>query len=387
MAVTIHQYPQFITPSDNPMVFTFSSNQTAQANFSFYVDVYINGNLIKTEQVYPTNGIYARYDISAWCSNYCDMPSLSSSLTADAENTCFYQIQVFDNYGTPPTNQSSATSTLQYAYKAGLDNDAFADYDYTLYNTDSGSGKLFVTDFPRGTSEYPFMRRTDNQNYLMLMNNLTNFTLTIRLVPASGFPVTYSAAQTTNTNVFTMVNVGIDSLIANTTLTQANINAASYMLVYISGVTEQYRIDFDDSCVFPRAKRIHWLSQLGGIDSYSFNLISRTSAKISSNGYQRVFGEWNGNAWEFNKTRSTDVDFVKTVQPMLKVESDWLDGDVQHWLTQNLFTALYVAEEGDGELIERKIKADGYEWMYNDNDMLFKETITLYLPEYKTLVL
>jgi len=387
MAVTIHQLPQSVSPSDNPMVFTFSSDQTAQDNFSYIVDVYINGTLIKTEQIFPTNGIYARYDISAWCSNYCERPELTSSLVADAGNSCYYQIQVWENYGTPPSNQAQATSTLQYAYKAGLDDYDFIDYDYTDYSITAGTDNLFMTQFPRDSGEYPFMRRTDSQYYLALMTHLTNITLTIRLVPASGFPVTYSAAQTTNTNVVTMINVGIDSLIANTTLTQTDIDNASYMLVYVSGVTEQFRIDFDDSCEFPRAKRVHFLTQIGGVDSYSFNLISRHSAKISSNGYKRVFGEWSGSAWEFNKSRSTTVDFAKTVVPMSTIESDWLNGDVQHWLTKNLFTSVYVATESGDDLAEAKIKADSYDWKYNDNDMLFNERIKLIEPEYKTMVL
>jgi hypothetical protein len=104
-------------------------------------------------------------------------------------------------------------------------------------------------------------------------------------------------------------------------------------------------------------------------------------------GYKRLFGEWNGSAFEFNRSRSTTVDFAKTVAPMLTIESDWLTEDVQHWLTQNLYTSLYVATEDNGELVEAKIKADSYKWMYSDNDMLFNERIKLIEPEYKTMVL
>jgi hypothetical protein len=125
----------------------------------------------------------------------------------------------------------------------------------------------------------------------------------------------------------------------------------------------------------------------GGVDTFSFNLISRHNAKISSNEYKRLFGEWNGSSFEFNNTRSTTVDFAKTVVPMLTCESDWLNEDVQHWLTKNLYTSLYVAVEEDDELRELKIKADSYDWKYNDNDMLFNERIKLIEPEYKTMVL
>ena len=72
---------------------------------------------------------------------------------------------------------------------------------------------------------------------------------------------------------------------------------------------------------------------------------------------------------------------------MMMIESDWLTEDVQHWLVKNLFTSLYVATEGDGELIEAKIMAEGYDWMYQDNDMLFNEKIKLIEAEYNTMIL
>jgi len=39
MAVTIYDEPQLIAPAGNPLVFTFSSDQTAQPNFSFVVEL------------------------------------------------------------------------------------------------------------------------------------------------------------------------------------------------------------------------------------------------------------------------------------------------------------------------------------------------------------
>jgi hypothetical protein len=52
MAVTIYDEPQLIAPAGNPLVFTFSSNQTAQDNFSFIVELYINSSLHSTHQVF-----------------------------------------------------------------------------------------------------------------------------------------------------------------------------------------------------------------------------------------------------------------------------------------------------------------------------------------------
>jgi len=52
MAVTFHDIPQKYAPSDNPVTYRFSSNQTAGANFSFLVETYINGAVVATDKVF-----------------------------------------------------------------------------------------------------------------------------------------------------------------------------------------------------------------------------------------------------------------------------------------------------------------------------------------------
>ena len=64
MAVTIQQVPQLYTPSDSPIMWRFSSNQTGQANFSFLVEVYIDAVLDSRHIIFPEVGIYAHFDAS-----------------------------------------------------------------------------------------------------------------------------------------------------------------------------------------------------------------------------------------------------------------------------------------------------------------------------------
>jgi hypothetical protein len=42
MAITFNQIPQVLTPSDNDVMFVFTSNQSAQPNFEFKVEVLVN---------------------------------------------------------------------------------------------------------------------------------------------------------------------------------------------------------------------------------------------------------------------------------------------------------------------------------------------------------
>jgi len=71
MAVTIEQEPQDYSQSGQFMVWTFSSNQTGQANFSYILEVYIAGNLVYTAKVLPTTGIYGFFDASEVAERIC----------------------------------------------------------------------------------------------------------------------------------------------------------------------------------------------------------------------------------------------------------------------------------------------------------------------------
>jgi hypothetical protein len=64
MAITLYDQPQLIAPAGNPLVFTFSSDETAQPNFSFIVQVYINGSLRLTQEVYRQFNTLGRIDVS-----------------------------------------------------------------------------------------------------------------------------------------------------------------------------------------------------------------------------------------------------------------------------------------------------------------------------------
>ncbi len=64
MAVTIYNQPQAIAPAGNPLVFTFSSDQTAQDNFSFIVELYIDSSLVLTQQVFRQFNALSRIDVS-----------------------------------------------------------------------------------------------------------------------------------------------------------------------------------------------------------------------------------------------------------------------------------------------------------------------------------
>ena len=139
MAVTFHQTPDTYTPSDNPVLWTFSSNQTAQPNFAYLVKVYINDTLVANELRFPQNGIYSRFDARDYTSDNCASPAISEDIIVDANNYCTVRITVTERYGDPVADGASTAETNITAFKARFNDWDFIDWtasDY-IYGTDS----------------------------------------------------------------------------------------------------------------------------------------------------------------------------------------------------------------------------------------------------------
>ncbi len=89
MAVTIYDEPQLISPAGNPLVFTFSSDQTAQPNFSFVVELYIDSTLRLTQEVFRQFNTLGRIDVSEAVQS-----TLTSPLVVDGTLTTFYDTAI-----------------------------------------------------------------------------------------------------------------------------------------------------------------------------------------------------------------------------------------------------------------------------------------------------
>ena len=92
MAIIIQQEPDFFTSASNPVIYTFESDETAQANFSYIVELYIDGALHSTHQVFQQSGIYAKFNASEIARGL-----LSSPLVLDGTLVTLYD-SAFDYY-------------------------------------------------------------------------------------------------------------------------------------------------------------------------------------------------------------------------------------------------------------------------------------------------
>ena len=390
MAVTIHKSPQSFTPSDNPVVWVFSSNQTAQANFSYLVEVYINGNLdSQNGPIFPTSGINAWFDAHEITSRSVNKPVITDEPIDDAENYCNVYIKVIERYGSPVASYASATSSTVKVWKAKLSNLDFEAYDATEYVMTGAADVLFVTQFP--SSINPKIR-VDETHRLMLLTNSDPITdVEYNLYDIDGNIIVTDSVTGTFTNPISIINVSPAVIIAETAITLAEFEEAAYYNVLVYPTTANpvmYRIDMNTAKRFSTGKRLHALARFGGVEGFSFDLISRDSSAVASESYQKKFGYIDGQDFIFDTNDGTDIDIAKVETQKLSVESDWLTQLEQHWLVKNFYLspAVYI-ENSNGTLRRVRITNTAFAPGIQENDMLISEKVDLVIGQETSMIL
>lgn len=390
MSVTIHQSPQGFTPSDNPVVWTFSSDQTAQPNFSFLVEVYINGNLdSQNGPIFPSSGINVWFDAHEITSRSCTPPVVTDEPVDDAENYCEVYIKVIERYGSPVTSHADATSSTVKTWKAKLTNEDFEAYDQTDYVMGSATTVMFATQFPSGINP---KIRVDETHRLMLLSNGDIITdVEYELYDSDDVNIVTASVSGTFNNPISILNVSPGVIIDETAITLAQFEAAAYYKINVYATTATvtpYRIDMNQGKRFSTGKRLHTLTKIGCIEGFSFDLIARKSSQVESASYQKKFGYIEGQDFIFDTNKGTEVDIAKIETKSMSLESDWLEETEQHWLIENFYTspAVYL-ENSNGTLRLVKITNTAFAPGIQENDMLIAEKVDIILGTETSMIL
>jgi hypothetical protein len=380
MAVTIYQEPQLISPVNNFLTFTFSSDQTAQDNFSFYVELYINSSFHSAHTIFPENGTYGKFDASQLIKPYCEslIPDGSIEVNYDA-TLAQYAIIVYEKYGTPPITQASATSTTLFAFNGSLRYPDFIQWDYLEYDAASTQDSLFLTSFPR--SEKAYVRDGEAFYLGTFISTPAASTLFIELLDISGNTITSDSFFLLGTNTFTLFNVGPDAIISNTTITQNDFDQCYRYYVYVdyggASSSETFFIYYDHSCARYDVQRLHWLNKFGVWDSFSFSLVSQNSSDISAVNYNRMPGAWNDDQYQYALNNGDKRTLIKRAEDRLLLNSDWMPEAVQNWLVRELYeSAVVYLDLGNNELELLNITNANTVLKQKRKDGLIQEVVT-----------
>jgi hypothetical protein len=381
MAVTIYDEPQLISPAGNPLVFTFSSNQTAQVNFSFVVEVYIDGLLRITQEVFRQFNTLGRIDVSEAVQSTLSNIRITTDIEYDATDSMVeYYIIVYEKYGATPTIQASDTSTTVKAFNGSIEYADYVSWDYTDYDPWQVNYSKFLTYFPRNKRALCGLEENFYLGYFE-QTGVEVATLVVNIVDINNNNTAFAALTLTSTE-FNILNVGPQVLIDNTSLVAADFDDCYYYTVYVEltdKATETFRIYLDSDCKRYETFRLHWLNKLGSFDSFTFGLVSTESATVQSFGYQRDPGVWDGTSYTYPLYAGQKIDFAKTKSEQLVLNSDWINQDVQQWLVKSLYDSpLVYLERDNGTAFEPvKVTNSSYTLKNRRRDGLIQETVSI----------
>jgi hypothetical protein len=388
MAVTIYDEPQDISPAGNPLMFTFSSDETGQDNFSFIIEVFVNAALHSTHQVFRQFGTLSKFDCSGILAS-----TLSSPLIVDGTLTTFYDsainefnIIVYEKYGATPTIQANATSSTRYAFNGSLRHQDWIVFDYQDHNADTNNSTTpitFLSDFPSGNK---FFCGLEERMFLGIFCLDTGVNLRVRLYNSSNTQIATDLVALTLSDLI-VIDASPSTIISETSITQGNFDAAVYYTIEARptggganlGASEAFRIDIDTECKRYETRRLHWLNKFGVWDSFTFSLVSIDSSTVQSYGYQREKGVWDNTSYTYPLYQGEKTTFAKTASDQLILNSDFIKQEVQQWLVRGLYESpvVYLEVEDGTEFEPVNVTNSNYQFKTRRRDGLIQEQITI----------
>ena len=382
MAITIHDQPQLIAPASNPLVFTFSSDQTAQDNFSFIVEVFVDSTMILTQQVFRQFNALSRIDVSGAIETYIRNTIPTTNLELDATDSMVtYAIIVYEKYGDPAITQASATSTTLKAFNGSLEYEDWINFDYAIYDPNQTQDALFLTFFPLTSKRLVGM---DENFYLAFFEQtaVASCDLNIYLLDISGNTIATDFITLTATD-FYILNVGPQVIIDNTSITQIDFDTCYRYVISVSvqGVSfvGPINIYMDLACQRYEPYRLHWLNKLGCWDSFTFGLVSTNTASLDSFDYERDPGVWSGNSYTYPLYSGQKINYTKRKNKQLSLNSDFISEDVQNWLVTSLYDSpvVYLERDNGTDFEIVKVTNKNYKLKTRRTDGLLQEEILI----------
>lgn len=355
MAVTFSQEPLLFTPVSNEMLWAFSSDQTGQPNFSYKVELYIDTALFGTYELYPMQGIYAKFDASEYVRSFLKTHmSLQVDFvceTADQWNTV--GIKVYESYGTPPALEAYATSANVIGFNGALRFDKFVTFNHTNYYLDplNPTNPGWLTYFPLSDKQFTNFADPFHAG-ILAKKSLTSYELQLDIYDITG-ALTYTFIDSVILlERVVMLNISPNTMKLNGWATEPDFDDCYYYEVTLIAtsdidpldvsISQPYRLYLDRSCNrFPEQK-VYWMNKFGVIDQYPLNMLRIDASGIQNYGYQVQRGSWVDNQWSLALTDAEKKSAMKTASDTIILNSDWMKPAVQNWLVRELYESPQV---------------------------------------------
>jgi hypothetical protein len=355
MAISILQEPLLHTPASNEVLWTFSSDQTGQPNFSYKIELYIASALFGTYELYPMFDSYCKFDASEYLRSFLSTHTeyLSGFNWVSVDQAIDMQIVVFESYGTPPALEDSVTSAGNYAFNGALRYEQFNAFDSNDYWLDYTNGitPTFLSYYPADVPQFTPLK---DPFFVGIFANRDNeyYELKLQIFDVTG-TMTHSYINVIDLDfISNMLDISPGSMEENGWSTLGDWDDAYYYEVtlyatsdgipYTTQNTVPIRLYIDRECLRFDHQRLYWINKFGVIEQYSFNQLRIDSSTVQNFGYQMQRGSWVDGYYTLGLNDAEKKSAMKTAEDKIVLNSDWMKASVQNWLVRELYESPQV---------------------------------------------
>lgn len=377
MAITKDTVPNNFVGAFNQVAYTISSNNTAQPNFNFIVDIkQISTAVLLARLKYPAQpGVNnLTFDIGSVLQNYVsyDFNNVSAEFGTNTNSRLKYYVEfreLYDIAGLPTLSgvlasdpQTPSASSYKFASNGIFD---FEDFTPTAYLNCNVSGFGYLSS--AGTIE----KIESNQEKFLNWFDPTTAVKYIQYTGANGNFVT-AVTLTAKEHLFSTRagKYAQDILIAG------GISIINTYKVELLGATNNVlasrTFSLNTECSQYPTVRLHWMNKLGGFESFNFIRNSRKSENIERKQFKAplLIG--------YSKSDRLKTNYNTTINDKININSDWISEEQSILLEQLATSPIVYLERSTTNFIAVNLTNQNYEIKkYLDNRKMFNISFDL----------
>lgn len=348
MAITLQQSPAAYAPANNPIALSALSDNLLEDNFSYLLEVYVDGSRVLFDRVDPNPefGTMVR-DVSEIVRSElaADFLPLASGFVECPNVLRTIQVRIGERYDVAGevTDFLNLANASFYAFDGALDPFTFYTFDHTDYLIGSAS-KKFLTNAP----EFQYVQATDRAYLYYIDATLQAGRLAVKSYNIAGSLLDTDFIATGTAARCMKVGVGPADITEELGDAGAWLTSVAYYTVEVqtaggTQLTEARRYDLQTVCQYTPV-RLHFMNRLGGFDAYNFTKVSRETFEHTIQTYQRSAGVPGASSYTFSASDALEPVYMAESQPFLSVGSDWLSDEEYAWLLELTSSPIVYAE-------------------------------------------
>ena len=381
MAITVRQQPANLFPAYNDAVYIVTSSNVAQPNFKFVADIYVNS--VKVDRMlippHPTE-LSGKVNVSPLLESRVsvDVSADDNRILPNNNSYVLYEVKFGEAYGSSGTVIYPNLTNIsgKYLWNAVLDYPTFCNYTSGDYIGE------FLTEHPYLKSGMDLMVDDNAWLYWNNYNLDTSYVKVMTYNSANTLIGTFKIDNKYSTSRFLRIPTGPYNILnipdAQFTLGVQPIltGAESYYTVQTFNssnvlISSLARYNIVDNCSRYEKRRLQFLNELGGYDTFNFTLVSKETMDIERSIFKKDLGSY-GSSYSFVNSPNDRAysQYHTKIKDKVSIQSDWVTEQQLAWLEQ-LVTSPDVRLDDGTYLIPINITNTTFEKKKVVNEKLF----------------